>query len=89
MATKTKSKSPVPPMHPREQLTQKAKAAISKYTIHKAASKRGLNIHWFMVDYVLEAERMPRQRLYDKLKGWGYVWDSLTGLWFKLEKGNK
>jgi hypothetical protein len=70
-------------IHPREQLTEKAKAAISQYAIHKSKKKqRGLNIHWFMVDYVLEAERMPRERLYRQLITWGYVWSPCTGFWY-------
>jgi len=70
--------APIAPMHPREKLTKKARAAISKYATHKAGD---LPIHYFMVDYVLEAERMPRERLYKFLEDKGYSWKPRTGLW--------
>lgn len=74
-----KRKSPVPPILPRERLTKKAFAAISRY-----ASIRGgdLRIQHFMVKYVLEAERMRRVDLYGWLEGRGYRWRG--GYWVKV-----
>lgn len=74
-----KAKAPaVPAMHPRERLTDKARAAISKYASLKCGD---LPIHAFMVDAVLEAERMPRERLYAWLEAKGYHWRPAVGLW--------
>ena len=79
MAKQDKTKAPaVPPMHPRERLTAKAEAAISKYAVLKCGD---LPIHGLMVRAVLEAERMPRERLYTWLEGKGYRWHAYTGLW--------
>lgn len=80
MPAKAKSKSPVPPMHPREQLTHKARAAIFQYACHK--SKKSGMINWLMVGWVLDAERMTRQQLYKKLEGWGYTWKPELGFWY-------
>lgn len=68
-----RAKAPaVPPMHPRERLTRKARAAISKYAIVKS---RGLPLyHELMVAVVLQAERMPRARLYEWLEEHGFQW---------------
>lgn len=68
----------VPPMHPREPLTRKAKAAISKYAAVKCER---LPLHALMVDAVLEAERMPRARLYEWLESKGYRWHAPSGIW--------
>ena len=87
MATKQQGKgkgSPVPEMHPRERLTAKAMHGISTYATVKAGD---LPIHGLMVRYVLEAERMPRARLYEWLEGKGYRWNSRVGLWQKSERG--
>ena len=59
-------------MHPREPLTRKARAAISKYAAVKCER---LPVHMLMVDAVLEAERMPRARLYEWLQNKGYYSD--------------
>lgn len=70
----------VPPMHPRERLTEKALQGISTY----ASAKSGdLSIHYMMVRYVLEAERMPRERLYAWLEDHGYQWRPKAGLWVR------
>lgn len=67
MASRVKPTKPkknvraVPPILPREPLTRKARAAISKYATIKAGD---LPIHHLMVRYVLEAERMRRADLY-------------------------
>lgn len=66
-------KPAVPPILPREPLTKKAKAAISEYATIKA-DKKGLHIHYFMVEWVLEAERMRRADLYAWLEQRGYKW---------------
>ncbi len=79
-AKKVKSKSPVPAILPREQLTKKAKSAIFQYACHK--SRKSGMINWLMVTWVLDAERMPRERLYKKLIDWGYVWSPATGFWY-------
>ncbi len=87
MATKqSKTKAPaVPPMHPRERLTKKAEAAISKYATLKCGD---LPLHHFMVAAVLEAERMPRERLYAWLEGKGYQWRSASGIWVQRKQGS-
>lgn len=83
MAKQAKAKAPaVPPMHPRERLTAKAEAAISKYAILQCGD---LPIHGLMVRAVLEAERMPRERLYTWLEAKGYRWHTNTGLWLPLK----
>ncbi len=63
----------IAPITPRERLTKKARAAIGLYVSLKA-EKTGLRYQGFMVDYVLEAERMKRATLYEILKGYGYKW---------------
>ena len=75
MATKGAA---VPPMHPRERLTEKALQGISTYASVRAGD---LPIHYMMVRYVLEAERMPRERLYAWLEAHGYQWRPKAGLW--------
>lgn len=76
------TRGPVPPMHPREPLTQKARAAIRKYANHKAEVKmQGYQMAALMVDWVLEAERMPRERLYTYLETQGYRWLPRHGFW--------
>jgi hypothetical protein len=67
-------------MHPREPLTKKARAAIDKYASIKAEK---LPYHHFMVGFVLEAERQPRERLYAYLEGRGYRWLAKHGFWEK------
>ena len=76
--SKARGKAPaVPPMHPRERLTRKARAAISQYAIIKS---RGLPLyHELMVAAVLQAERMPRERLYAWLEERGYQWRPRSG----------
>lgn len=82
---KPKSKTPrVPPILPREPLTRKAKEAISVYAIIKTGD---LPIHYFMVKYVLQAERMRRADLYVWLEAKGYKW--MHGFWQKSEKPAK
>ncbi len=57
------------PMHPREPLTQKAKQAIHAYAIDRCGD---LPLAYLLIGYTLDAERMPRQRLYDWLTKHGY-----------------
>lgn len=77
-----KCKKPaVPAMLPRERLTAKARAAISKFASIKAGD---LPIHGLMVDYVLEAERMRRRDLYAWLEARSYRWRAQVGFWSKL-----
>lgn len=77
-----KNSSPVPKILPREPLTKKALAAIEEYA---SVCGRGLNIHYWMVRYVLEAERMRRSDLYAWLEKRGYRWLSSPGRW--IQKG--
>lgn len=74
------NKSSVPEMLPRERLTRKAREAISKYTIVRC---EGRPYHYFMVDAVLEAERMRRADLYGWLEKRGYCWLPHAGIWKK------
>lgn len=69
----------VPPMLPRERLTRKARGAIHKYVAIKG--ERVGHIQYFMIDLVLEAERMRRADLYAWLEGRGYRWDVRVCLW--------
>ena len=67
-----KPKSPaVPPMHPRERMTVKAKRAIQEYVQIQLGH---LTLLYLAIDYTLEAERMPRKRLYKWLEERGYHW---------------
>ena len=68
-------------MHPREPLTKKARGAIREYAIIKC---RDLLLLDFAVKYTLEAERMPRQRLYNFLEEKGYRWRN--EVWAKSAK---
>lgn len=81
MTTKAAKKKPaVPKILPREPLTKKALAAISKYASLKAGD---LPIHHLMVKFVLQAERMRRADLYEWLEGKGYKWLPRNGIWSK------
>jgi hypothetical protein len=71
------------PMNPREPLTEKAESAISKYAIIKSETGKKLNYHYFMVKYVLAAERMRRADLYEWLENKGYRWLPKHGFWEK------
>ena len=82
MSTRRAKAPAVPAIHPREKLTRKALAAISTY----ASAKCKLPLHHLMVVAVLEAERMPRARLYDWLYGRGYQWYPGSGIWKQSEK---
>lgn len=63
---------------PREPLTQKARAAIRAYAVFKCGD---LPLVYHLVTYSLEAERMPRQRLYTFLEKKGFYWDSDSATW--------
>jgi len=80
------NKPAVPPMLPREPLTQKARAAIHKYASLKG--ERHMYIQYFMIDLVLEAERMRRAELYAWLKHQGYRWNTQFG-WINSQKAQK
>lgn len=82
MTAKKQTKPNPITMHPREPLTKKARGAIREYAIIKC---RDLLLLDFAVKYTLEAERMPRQRLYAILEGKGYRWD--TARWKKIANG--
>jgi len=82
---KNKNRSPVPSILPRERLTKKAFAAISEYATIKA-KKLGLPFHHFMVQYVLEAERMRRSDLYAWLTLRNYRWRPQFGFWARDEE---
>lgn len=83
-----RSKAPaVPAMHPREKLTRKARAAISQYAIIKSGDKP--LYHALMVNAVLEAERMPRERLYAWLEEREYYWLCHTAAWVKARTPNR
>lgn len=83
--TKTTTRR-VPPILPREPLTRKAKAAISKYATIKAGD---LPLHHFMVEYVLQAERMRRADLYAWLEAKGYKWLPRYGFWQEEKPAKK
>ena len=85
--TKTPPKRGVPPILPREPLTSKALAAIEEYASIKA--EKGLNIHYFMVRWVLEAERMRRRDLYAWLEKKGYTWKPDLGSWEEKRTKNE
>jgi len=59
-------------------LTKKAKKAITDYAMLKC---KGLHIADLLIHYTLEADRMPREKLYVWLEKKGYVWDSRGGYW--------
>lgn len=72
----------IPPMLPREKLTRKARAAI-----HKFVDIKGEKVHrigYFMIDLVLEAERMRRADLYEWPEKQGCRWQS--GYWLRRIK---
>lgn len=69
-----------PEISVREPLDHKAKAAIAEYAAIKAKAT-GLYAHVYMVEWVLQAERMPRAELYAWLAGQGYQWLPTAGFW--------
>jgi hypothetical protein len=74
-------------MHPREPLTKKAFAAIFAYANHKADTRLGgYLMNHYMCKWTVEAERMPRQRLYDYLEMHGYRWLANFGVWENKKK---
>lgn len=79
------TKSPIPPMHPREKLTQKAIRAIVCYVniklFHNEWASRTEVIH-----YTLEAERMTREQLYTYLTNQGWGWKPALDTWKKKER---
>jgi hypothetical protein len=66
-------------MKAQQPLTAKAKAAIVKYVA--LTEKRHGYISGLVIDYVLKAERMPREKLYTLLDAKGYTWAAKHGLW--------
>ncbi len=80
--SKTTKPSPVPDMHPRERLTEKARAAIRQYVLVKCDK---LTILDLAIRYTLEADRMPRERLYLFLEENGYKWQSRPKGWIKKD----
>lgn len=74
------AKSPVPPIHPREKMTIKAREAILRYVVVKCGDNRLLER---VIHYALEAERMPRERLYKYLIERGFVWRPRLDTWLK------
>lgn len=77
------SKPTIPEMHPRERLTDKARAGIKAYALGKAGEPDSYGYPERLITAVLEAERMPRERLYALLEGKGYRWQASSGLWRK------
>lgn len=77
-------KKTVPDMLPRERLTKKARAGIRKYASIKG--EKYDHMSWFMVDLVLEAERMRRADLYQWLESKGYKWYSKPSIWSKSRR---
>lgn len=61
-------------------MNKKAWAAIHRYAEHETR-KTKLFYLYVVVDKTLEAERMPRARLYQRLEAWGYRWQSRAGVW--------
>lgn len=84
----TQTKRAVPAILPREPLTKKALAAIEVYTYAKMEEK-GLQMAYFMIRWVLEAERMRRTDLYAWLEQHGYHWCSKTGRRSKRDRVTK
>lgn len=68
----------------RERLTEKARAAISQYVHLKAEA---FMLHDRLVELVLDAERLPRDRLYALLESEGWQWRPEYGNWLKGEPG--
>lgn len=86
MTTKKIRKKPgVPKILPREPLTKKARAAIFEYSLLRGGDIR---IHYFMVNHVLQAERMRRKDLYAWLEAKGYKWLPRVGFWEKKDRAN-
>ncbi len=77
-----KKPGPVPEMHPRERMTTKARAAIREYVLVKCDK---LTILDLAIRYTLEAERMPRERLYLFLEEKGYKWQTRPQGWVKKD----
>ena len=61
-------------------MTVKAKRAIQEYVQARLGEMMLLHL---AIDYTLEAERMPRERLYQWLEARGYRWRH--SLWEKKE----
>lgn len=90
MARPKRRKPSVPPILPRERLTKKARAAIEAYANHQAETKLdGYRMAHFMIDWILEAERMRRADLYARLTAWGYRWRPRLGFWNKKKESNQ
>lgn len=66
-------------MKQQQPLTQKARAAIQKYVA--LSEKRHGYISGLVIDYVLKAERMEREKLYAWLERRGYRWKAKAGFW--------
>lgn len=69
----------VPKILPREPMTAKALAAITEYAFAKG--KRHHNLGYFLIKFVLEAERMRRADLYAWLERKGYRWLPKVQIW--------
>lgn len=73
----------VPAILPREPLTAKARGAIHKYAAVKG--DKVMNLQYYMINIVLEAERMRRADLYKWLEARGYKWSPRSG-WIKRKE---
>lgn len=75
-----RKKQAVAQMHPRQKLTDKAFWAIETYVRIKC---KGCTILIWAVKFSLEADHMPRERLYEFLESKGYQWTGRRGAWQK------
>ncbi len=73
LKTKPKKITPLP----REPLTQKARAAITKF-VTLEGEKKG-NFVFVLIKAVLKAERMKRADLYTLLEARGFTWKPRAG----------
>lgn len=74
------AKRAVPQIRARELLTNKARAAIECYALHRCGEAR---IATFLIKFTLDAERMRRADLYAYLEQRGYRWSSASSTWRK------
>lgn len=70
----------VPEINPRQKMTKKARRAIDLY-VNVHAEKHG-RLQYLLIKWVLQAERMRREKLYLWCKSNGYRWKPHKG-WVK------
>ncbi len=67
--------------HPREPLTAKRRSAIARYAFDFLDRNRKSEKTLFQL--AIDASVMPRLKLYDTLRSWGYRWDAKHQRWRK------